>query len=117
MPLVEVEGVTKRFGGLEAVRDVDFAIDEGRIVSLIGPNGAGKTTMFNMLTGLETPTEGVVRIGRINTRGWRPHAIAGLLVQGATDTIFFRPEVQVIGLFCLATLAQPLDSSPEDPPC
>ncbi len=56
--LVRVEGVTKRFGGLVAVCQVDFAIPEGAIVSLIGPNGAGKTTMFNLISGLDQPTQG-----------------------------------------------------------
>ncbi len=53
-------GLTKQFGGLVAVRDVDFEIPEGAIVSLIGPNGAGKTTMFNVIAGLSDPTSGLV---------------------------------------------------------
>jgi branched-chain amino acid transport system ATP-binding protein len=56
--LVRARGVTKRFGGLLAVNDVDFDIPRGSIVSLIGPNGAGKTTFFNMITGFYTPTGG-----------------------------------------------------------
>jgi branched-chain amino acid transport system ATP-binding protein len=56
--LVRSRGVTKRFGGLLAVNDVDFDIPRGSIVSLIGPNGAGKTTFFNMITGFYTPTSG-----------------------------------------------------------
>ena len=53
--LVKSRGVTKRFGGLLAVNNVDFDIPRGSIVSLIGPNGAGKTTFFNMITGLLRP--------------------------------------------------------------
>ena len=52
--------VTKRFGGLVAVRDVDFAIPERAIVSLIGPNGAGKTTFFNIVAGIFDPTAGEI---------------------------------------------------------
>jgi ABC-type branched-subunit amino acid transport system ATPase component len=58
--LLHADGVTKRFGGLVAVHDVDFTIPSGSIVSLIGPNGAGKTTFFNIIAGIYDPTEGVV---------------------------------------------------------
>jgi branched-chain amino acid transport system ATP-binding protein len=59
--VLDARGVTMRFGGLTAVRNVDFTVHSGEIVGLIGPNGAGKTTFFNCLTGLYVPTEGEVR--------------------------------------------------------
>ncbi|GAA3781416.1 ABC transporter ATP-binding protein [Streptomyces chiangmaiensis] len=59
-PVLEARDVTMRFGGLTAVRSVDFTVNSGEIVGLIGPNGAGKTTFFNCLTGLYIPTEGKV---------------------------------------------------------
>lgn len=59
-PILDARGVTMRFGGLTAVKNVDLTISQGEIVGLIGPNGAGKTTFFNCLTGLYTPTEGKV---------------------------------------------------------
>jgi ABC-type Na+ transport system ATPase subunit NatA len=61
--LLNATGVTKRFGGLVAVHDIDFEIPSGSIVSLIGPNGAGKTTFFNIIAGIYDPTAGVVEFG------------------------------------------------------
>ena len=58
--LLHADGITKRFGGLGAVHDIDFTIPTGSIVSLIGPNGAGKTTFFNIIAGIYDPTAGVV---------------------------------------------------------
>jgi branched-chain amino acid transport system ATP-binding protein len=72
------DGITVRFGGLVAVRDVSFTIPERGIVSLIGPNGAGKTTFFNVLTGLYRPTTGTVTLGDRDITGQSPHKIAQL---------------------------------------
>jgi branched-chain amino acid transport system ATP-binding protein len=75
--LLETKGLTKYFGGLAAVVDVDIHVDEGEIVALIGPNGAGKTTMFSLLTGFERPTSGKVIFKGRDITGLRPHKIAG----------------------------------------
>ena len=75
MPLLEVENLTKRFGGLTAVNDVSFHIDEGEIVGLIGPNGAGKTTLFNLITGFIKPDSGTVRFRGEDITGLEPHKI------------------------------------------
>ena len=60
MPLLEVKGLTKRFGGLVALNDVNLTINEGETHGIIGPNGAGKTTLFNVITGEYKPTTGTV---------------------------------------------------------
>ena len=57
-PLLVVEGLTMRFGGLVAVRDLSFSVGRGDITALIGPNGAGKTTVFNCITGFYKPSDG-----------------------------------------------------------
>ena len=66
-PVLELKGLTKRFGGLVAVNSVDFSLEEGRIVSIIGPNGAGKTTIFNMITGVYKPDGGTLPLWRART--------------------------------------------------
>jgi branched-chain amino acid transport system ATP-binding protein len=73
--VLRAEHVTKRFGGLDAVKDVSIDVPENSIVSLIGPNGAGKTTMFNMLTGLYRPTEGSIYLGERDITRARPDVI------------------------------------------
>ncbi|NEU57412.1 ABC transporter ATP-binding protein [Halorussus sp. MSC15.2] len=67
--MLRTSGLTKQFGGLTAVDDVDFALDEGELCSLIGPNGAGKTTFFDLLTGVLTPTAGTIEVREGS--GWR----------------------------------------------
>ena len=79
-PMLEVKGVTLRFGGLVAVNRLSFSIEEGQIVGLIGPNGAGKTTAFNVISGFYRPTEGHVEFLGRSLTGLTPHAVcrAGL---------------------------------------
>jgi branched-chain amino acid transport system ATP-binding protein len=76
--ILEARQVTKQFGGLVAVSNVDFVIPKGMIVSLIGPNGAGKTTFFNVIAGLYRPTSGAIHFGGQNISGLPPHRITGL---------------------------------------
>jgi len=75
---MHADAITIKFGGLTAVRSVDFTIPQQSIVSLIGPNGAGKTTFFNVLTGLYRPTTGRVYLGEREVTGLPPHRIADL---------------------------------------
>jgi branched-chain amino acid transport system ATP-binding protein len=73
-PLLEVENVSKRFGGVRALDGIDFTVGRGETVGLIGPNGAGKTTLFNVVCGI-SPTTGIVRFDGENITGWPPHRI------------------------------------------
>jgi len=75
-PLLEVERLTKRFGGLTANEDVGFTVREGEIVGLIGPNGAGKTTVFNSLAGFFAPTAGSIRLRGEEIAGRAPEDVA-----------------------------------------
>ena len=76
MALLEVEGLTRFFGGLRAVGDLSFSVGEGEILGLIGPNGAGKTTVFNLMTGFVQPSAGRIRLDGKSVVGLRPHAVA-----------------------------------------
>ncbi len=75
-PLLEVRGLTKRFGGLVANEDVSFSLAAGEILGLIGPNGAGKTTLFNSLAGFFAPTAGTIRLEGEPVAGLPPERIA-----------------------------------------
>ena len=73
--LLELAGITQRFGGVVALSEVDLAVPEGSIFALIGPNGAGKTTVFNLVTGVYTPTQGEIRFAGERISGLRPHHV------------------------------------------
>ena len=102
MPLLEVRGLVKRFLGVTAVDQVDLAIEPGELVSLIGPNGSGKTTLFELITGLNQPSDGEVRV-----RGQAIHRVRrsqrAQLAQGA-DVSAPRDGAGRLG-------------EPPDPPC
>ena len=76
MALLEVRGLTKIFGGLTAVSDLDFDVAEGEILGIIGPNGAGKSTIFNMIGGSLKPTSGTLTFQGKNVTGLAPHKIS-----------------------------------------
>jgi len=75
MPLLEVHGLTKRFGGLTALRGLDFYVQAGEIVGLVGPNGSGKTTFFNVLSGVLRPDAGQIIFDGQDITNWPPHRI------------------------------------------
>jgi len=76
--LLTVEGITKRFGGVYALKDVSFSLEEGDILGVIGPNGSGKTTLINCITGFLKPDAGKVRFEDRDITGLAPHKIAGM---------------------------------------
>jgi ABC-type branched-subunit amino acid transport system ATPase component len=76
MPLLELESVSKLFGGLASLTNLDLHVDEGEIVSVIGPNGAGKTTLFNVITGVYRPDDGDIRLDGESLVGLEPHEVA-----------------------------------------
>ncbi len=76
--MLEVDALSKRFGGLLAVDTVSFHVDAGEVLSVVGPNGAGKTTLFNLITGLIRPNSGTVRLDGQDITAIQPHRLAGL---------------------------------------
>ena len=87
MYILEGEGVTKYFGGLAAVDDVDFHVDEGEVVGLIGPNGAGKTTLFNLISAALVPKPGVIKFKGKNITGMKPHKICRMGISRTFQTV------------------------------
>ena len=71
--VLELNNITKNFGGISALTDVSFKINEGEIFGLIGPNGAGKTTMFNIITNMFLPTSGEISFLGEKISGTKPH--------------------------------------------
>jgi branched-chain amino acid transport system ATP-binding protein len=94
--ILDVEGLTRRFGGLAAVKDLSFTVEQGEILGLIGPNGSGKTTAFNLITGFITPDDGHIRLDGEEITRLRPHAIC---VRGIARTFqLVRPFAHLTAL-------------------
>ena len=87
MHLLEGEGITRYFGGLAAVADVDFYVDEGEVLGLIGPNGAGKTTLFNLISAALNPKPGVIRFEGNDITRKKPYQICRLGVARTFQTV------------------------------
>src|SRR5258706_12015136 len=94
-PLLSIEGLSKRFGGLQAVKDLAFTVGEGEIVALIGPNGAGKTTAFALISGFLPPDAGTMRFARHDLARLKPHPVNALRLARALQIMrpFPRPTV------------------------
>jgi branched-chain amino acid transport system ATP-binding protein len=94
--LLEVRGLVRRFGGLNAVDEVDLDVNAGEILSVIGPNGAGKTTLFNVVTGLYVPDEGSVHFDGHDLVGLQPNQICGLGIARTFQTVRLFPDMTVL---------------------
>src|SRR5450631_964656 len=89
-PILEISGLTKQYGGLVAVNDVSFNVEEHEILSIIGPNGAGKSTLFKLIASFVKPTRGEVRFRGERISGLAPHVVArkGIVRTFQETTIF-----------------------------
>jgi branched-chain amino acid transport system ATP-binding protein len=94
--LLETRGLTKHFGGLAAVSQLDMYVNRGEIVGLIGPNGAGKTTVFNLITGFLRPTRGKVLFDGHDITGKKPHLIAETGIGRTFQLAYLFPDFSVL---------------------
>jgi ABC-type branched-subunit amino acid transport system ATPase component len=96
MNVLEVRGVSKHFGGLYALNGLDFAVEQGEILSIIGPNGAGKSTVFNVITGLYSPDAGDIVFGGQSLVGLTPNQITKLGIARTFQTVHLFPNMTVL---------------------
>lgn len=98
--LLEVDGVSLRFGGLTVLDDVSFTVDDGDVLALIGPNGAGKTSLFNVLTGAYRPGAGAIRLhddgGMLDLLGVRRHRLVDLGISRTFQNLQLTPDLTVL---------------------
>jgi branched-chain amino acid transport system ATP-binding protein len=114
VPLLEVENVTKRFGGIVALDGVSFTAEPGEIVGLIGPNGAGKTTAFNVITRLYTPDEGDVRFDGESLLGTSPSSVIRRGIARTFQNVELFRGMSVLDNVRVGAHARRGDQSPED---
>ena len=96
MALLEVNNITKQFGGLVAVRNLSLSVERGEVLGLIGPNGAGKTTAFNMISGYYKPTEGQVIFDGQDITGRRPDQVCKLGLARTFQVVKPFPQLSVL---------------------
>jgi branched-chain amino acid transport system ATP-binding protein len=96
MPILEGERVTRYFGGLAALLDVDFHVEEGEVLGLIGPNGAGKTTLFNVISAALAPMSGSIRFRGEEITGLKPYEICRRGIGRTFQTIKIFPDMTVM---------------------
>lgn len=106
MALLEVRGLTKRFGGLVALSRVDFQVGPGEILGIIGPNGAGKTTLFHVVSGFQPPTAGEVRFDGRRITGLRPHAVCRLGIARTFQIVQPFPALTVLANAMIGALSR-----------
>jgi ABC-type branched-subunit amino acid transport system ATPase component len=94
--ILDVKGLSRSFGGLRAVRELDIRLDKGEIVGLIGPNGSGKTTVINLLSGALKPNAGTIRLNGEAIEGLPPYRIARLGIARTFQLVRILPSLNVI---------------------
>jgi branched-chain amino acid transport system ATP-binding protein len=104
--LLAVTRLSKRFGGLQAVRDLSFAVGEREVVALIGPNGAGKTTVFGLVSGFVAPDSGDIRLQGRAIAGLRPHTICALGMARTFQIVRPFPKLDVLTNVLVGALAR-----------
>ena len=104
--LLNIQALSKRFGGLQAVKDLSFTVGDGEIVALIGPNGAGKTTAFALLSGFLTPDTGRVIFRGRDLRGLKPHQVNALGMARTFQIMRPFPRLSVVRNVMIATLGR-----------
>jgi branched-chain amino acid transport system ATP-binding protein len=104
MRILEGYGVTKHFGGLAAILNVDFHVDQGEIVGLIGPNGAGKTTLFNLISAAHNLNSGVIRFKGEKISGLKPHQICRTGVARTFQSVKVFGNIPIFGNVLLGSL-------------
>jgi branched-chain amino acid transport system ATP-binding protein len=103
-PLLEIQGLSKAFGGLRAVDDLSFAVPEGTILGLLGPNGSGKTTVFNLIAGVFRPDRGHVHFAGRRITGYAPSARAALGVARTFQLVRTLPNLTTLDNVLVARL-------------
>ncbi len=101
-PLLKVEGLSKNFGGLRAVNNMELELNPGDLAGLIGPNGAGKTTVFNLITGVYVPTSGKITFNGQDIGGLAPHVINQMGIARTFQNIRLFPSLTVLENVCIA---------------
>lgn len=115
MTILDVRGISKRFGGLQALSDVTFSVPKGQIIGLIGPNGAGKTTFFSTLVGLIRPDKGSVLLDGQPLAGLKPHKIAALgMTKTFQNVALFSESTVLDNVLTAGLLRHDVDAARED---
>ena len=115
MNILEVHGISRRFGGLQALSDVSFSVPQGQIVGLIGPNGAGKTTFFSTLVGLIRPDKGSILLDGKLVVGLKPHKVARLGMTKTFQNVALFGESSVLdNVLTAGLLRHDVDGARED---
>jgi len=109
-PLLQITRLSKHFGGLPALAEVDFAVEKGQVTALIGPNGAGKTTLINCLTGVIRPDQGEIWFDGVNLAGLAAHRIARLGISRTFQNLRIFPRLSVLDNVLCGLTAQAGDS-------